>query len=290
MNKLTEYTEIEQIQKINELVDKTNELDSKKAPLASPALTGTPTAPTPSSTDSSTQIATTAFVDSKVGSGIANLATGAASSIDNHIAIFDGTTGKKIKDSGFTIASNVPTNAKFTDTTNTAGSTDTSSKIFLIGATSQAAAPQTYSHNTAYVGTDGCLYSNNTKVSVEGHGHNYLPLSGGAITGSIRCKTTYSNGSGTTYTSDVITFNTSNTNYGNNVAFGGSGNTVVGAGESYSVQLSQLSGSSSENCYICADDTVYIKTNCNTFANAKTYTFTTDGKITFPNGAQFWIA
>ena len=48
-----------------------------------------------------------------------------------------------------------------TDTKNTAGSTDTSSKIFLIGATTQAANPQTYSHDTAYVGTDGCMYSTN---------------------------------------------------------------------------------------------------------------------------------
>lgn len=54
-----------------------------------------------------------------------------------------------------------------TDTKNTAGSTDTSSKIFLIGATSQAANPQTYSHDTAYVGTDGCLYSNSQKVLTE---------------------------------------------------------------------------------------------------------------------------
>ena len=51
-----------------------------------------------------------------------------------------------------------------TDTKNTAGSTDTSSKIFLIGATSQAANPQTYSQDTAYVGTDGCLYSGGSKV------------------------------------------------------------------------------------------------------------------------------
>jgi len=51
-----------------------------------------------------------------------------------------------------------------TDTKNTAGSTDTSSKIFLIGATSQAANPRTYSHDTAYVGTDGCLYSGGNKV------------------------------------------------------------------------------------------------------------------------------
>lgn len=63
------------------------------------------------------------------------------------------------------------------DTKNTAGSTDTSSKIFLVGATSQAANPQTYSHDTAYVGTDGCLYSNSKKVSVDGHTHSYLTTS-----------------------------------------------------------------------------------------------------------------
>lgn len=51
-----------------------------------------------------------------------------------------------------------------TNTKNTAGSTNTSSKIFLIGATSQAANPQTYSHDTAYVGTDGHLYSNGIQV------------------------------------------------------------------------------------------------------------------------------
>lgn len=54
-----------------------------------------------------------------------------------------------------------------TNTTNTTGSTNTSSKIFLVGATSQASAPVTYSHDTAYVGTDGCLYSNSTRVVSE---------------------------------------------------------------------------------------------------------------------------
>ena len=63
------------------------------------------------------------------------------------------------------------------DTKNTAGSTNTNDKIFLIGATSQAANPQTYSHDTAYVGTDGCLYSNNTKVSVNGHTHSVANIS-----------------------------------------------------------------------------------------------------------------
>lgn len=134
---------------------------------------------------------------------------GPSSSVDAHVAVFNGTTGKVIKDSGYTIATSVPSGAKFTDTTysvmgaasssaagssglvpapaagnqssflrgdgtwdtptdtdtkNTAGSTDSSSKLFLIGATSQAASPQTYSQDTAYVGTDGHLYSNSKQV------------------------------------------------------------------------------------------------------------------------------
>lgn len=51
-----------------------------------------------------------------------------------------------------------------TDTKNTAGSTNSLKKLFLIGAESQAANPQTYSRDTAYVGTDGCLYSGGAKV------------------------------------------------------------------------------------------------------------------------------
>ena len=42
---------------------------------------------------------------------------GPATSTANHIATFTGTTGKVIKDSGFTIATSVPANAQFTDTT-----------------------------------------------------------------------------------------------------------------------------------------------------------------------------
>ena len=65
-------------------------------------------------------------------------------------------TSQLTNDSGFITS--------YTDTKNTAGSTNTSSKLFLIGATSQAASPQTYSHDTAYVGSDGCLYSGSSKV------------------------------------------------------------------------------------------------------------------------------
>lgn len=47
------------------------------------------------------------------------------------------------------------------DTKNTAGATDSSSKLFLIGATSQSANPQTYSHDTVFVDTSGNLNSTN---------------------------------------------------------------------------------------------------------------------------------
>ena len=52
----------------------------------------------------------------------------------------------------------------WTDTKNTAGSTDTSSKIYLIGTTSQAANPQTYSDNQIYA-TNGQLDANKVRVA-----------------------------------------------------------------------------------------------------------------------------
>ena len=56
----------------------------------------------------------------------------------------------------YTLNASVPSNAVFTDTKNTAGSTNSTSKLFLVGATTQAANPQTYSDDDTYV-TDGTL-------------------------------------------------------------------------------------------------------------------------------------
>jgi len=157
---------------------------SGKANLASPAFSGTPTAPTAANGTNNTQIATTAFVMNAftandamvfkgtigssgatvtalpathyqgwtykvitagtyagaaceigdmiicitdgtsandahwavVQSNIDGAVTGPASSVDARVAVFNGTSGKVIKDSGFTIAKSVPSNAVFTDT------------------------------------------------------------------------------------------------------------------------------------------------------------------------------
>ena len=56
------------------------------------------------------------------------------------------------------------TSVATTDTKNTAGASDTSSKIYLVGATEQTAEAQTYSHDTVYINTDGTLYSGGKKV------------------------------------------------------------------------------------------------------------------------------
>lgn len=68
---------------------------------------------------------------------------------------------------GHTVKKDVPSDAVFTDTKNTTGSTDTSSKIFLIGATSQAANPQTYSDNQVFV-TNGALQASTVNGTILG--------------------------------------------------------------------------------------------------------------------------
>lgn len=48
---------------------------------------------------------------------IVGAVTGPESAVANRVAVFDGTSGKIIKDSGYTIAKSVPADAVFTDTT-----------------------------------------------------------------------------------------------------------------------------------------------------------------------------
>lgn len=56
----------------------------------------------------------------------------------------------------------------YQDTKNTAGTTNkASSKMYLVGATSQAANPQTYSNSGTYIGTDNHLYTESLRVATE---------------------------------------------------------------------------------------------------------------------------
>lgn len=84
------------------------------APLASPALTGTPTAPTATTGTSNTQIATTAFVANTVGamtSGVSDVKVGGTSVVTSGIANINGS---ETAASGGSTLSMVTTGEKYT--------------------------------------------------------------------------------------------------------------------------------------------------------------------------------
>lgn len=106
-----------------------------------------------------------------VQSNIDGAVTGPTSSTDAHVAVFNGATGKIIKDSGFTIAKSVPSNAIFTDTTY---SVATASKEGLMSAADKKK-------------LDG----------ITGNGDYTLPAASNTILGGVKIGSNITNSSGT---------------------------------------------------------------------------------------------
>lgn len=73
---------------------------SSYAKLDSPNFTGSPTVPTQDIITNNTTIANTAFVQKVISNVTGGAVSGPDSSVDNNIVVFNGTTGKIIKDSG----------------------------------------------------------------------------------------------------------------------------------------------------------------------------------------------
>lgn len=100
---------------------------------------------------------------------IANNITGSGTS--GYLTKFNGTNtitnGPQLGSSTTTYLNNAGSWATPPDTKNTTGSTDTSSKIYLIGALEQSANPQTYSDNEVYV-TNGTLTAGNAQATILG--------------------------------------------------------------------------------------------------------------------------
>lgn len=89
--------------------------------------------------------------------------SGKANSTEAGYSLAVSGTSVSLKNKAGTVLSTITTQDTNTDTKNTAGSTDTSNKIFLVGATSQAANPQTYSDNEVYA-TNGVLTTKSVQI------------------------------------------------------------------------------------------------------------------------------
>ena len=90
-----------------------------------------------------------------IQSNIDGAVTGPSSSTNAHVAVFDGSTGKVIKDSGFTIGTSVPSNAAFTDT-------DMKVRQSLTSSNSNRPLLMAYQQNTATSTVDNVVFRNNS--------------------------------------------------------------------------------------------------------------------------------
>lgn len=114
-----------------------------------------------------------------VQTNINGAVTGPASAVTNRVATFNGTTGKVIKDSGFTIASSVPANAKFTDTTYTLSSfgiTATATELNRLDGITATTAELNY--------TDGVTSNIQTQLNekaASSHNHSAANITSGTL-------------------------------------------------------------------------------------------------------------
>ncbi len=160
---------------------------NSKAPTASPTFTGTASAPTAAVDTNSTQLATTAFVLNQAGdtspivNGTAAAGTSERYSRANHVHPTD-TSRAPTASPTFTGTASAPTAAVDTNTTqlattafvlNQAGDTSP-----IVNGTAAAGTSERYSRANHVHPTD-------TSRSATSHGHDYLPLAGGTITGQL---------------------------------------------------------------------------------------------------------
>jgi hypothetical protein len=207
-----------------------------KAPLASPALTGVPTAPTAANGTSTTQIATTAFVQSAMPAGFIGLWAGSVASIPSGWALCNGANGtpdlrdRFVVGAGSTYAvgatggqnaiTSVPAHTH--DVGNLANATTGAHTHSVSGNTSTTGA---HTHNTSGTTSNtGAHTHNGTTANAGTHAHNGGTSTNGAHTHSL-AQTQGSDGNATGLSVSQLT---NGRNY--NIITGGNGS-VISAGD-----------------------------------------------------------
>jgi hypothetical protein len=157
------------------------------APLNSPALTGVPTAPTAVTGTSTTQIATTAFVAAAIAAGVAGVSTfngraGAVTLIANDLSAAGGALLASPAFAG------VPTAPTATPGTNT---TQLATTAFVMAALPAASPAPPLMNGAAAVGTSAAwsrgdhVHPTDTSRAAQASLANYLPLTGGTLSGAL---------------------------------------------------------------------------------------------------------
>ena len=102
---------------------------------------------------------------------LSNYIIGPLSSSDNHVAIFDGNSGKIIKDSGYTIEKSVPPDAVFTDTI-----------IEVVDSLDSTESEKALSANQGKILNDKVIKKADSSTTLSGYGIKDAKIENGVIT------------------------------------------------------------------------------------------------------------
>ena len=154
---------------------------SSKADLNSPSLTGTPTAPTAAYGTNTTQLATTAFVQAAIPSGVILLWSGSIATIPGGWALCNGSNGTPDLRDRFVVGAGSTYSVGATGGSNTVtlDATQIPSHTHTLSATGTTSG-QSAGHTHTFSGTTSGQSATHThSVSDPGHSHTIAPTSTG---------------------------------------------------------------------------------------------------------------
>jgi Chaperone of endosialidase len=166
------------------------------APLASPNLTGTPTAPTPTAGDATTKLATTAFVTTAIGGLPPGVATfnGRQGTVTLQLADVTSVGGAPLASPAFTGTPTAPTPAPGDNSTRVADTAFVAAAIAPLATTASvpvASAVTPKINGTAAIGTDtgwskgDHVHPTDTTRAAVTALAGYLPITGGTLAGAL---------------------------------------------------------------------------------------------------------
>lgn len=239
-----------------------------KADVGSPELIGEPKAPTPEQASNDNRIATTAFVKTEV----ANLVNAAPSSLDT------------LKE----LSSALGDDPNFATTITNLIGTKLGKNENAVSATKAGQDAKGRVIDTTYATLDDlksaiAASENTLKADRDSVLTEYLPKSGGELTGDLSMKRFDASGAGTESSYTFLRGRAkNNTGGGLSLALGSNGPLQIGSGSSSDAFWESSDNGGNNNLYLTSAGSITLKTNVSTWDAGSTFTFGTDGNLTIP--------